>query len=83
MKPNDRNRDERTSKHGGNQSAVLPTADSPKTEPVTAPMHGATGKSDERDLAGKGKDAPGGKSQQGAPGGKSTDEKPRNPDHKR
>ena len=43
MKTNERSRDEGSSQHGGSKSAVLPTADSPKHDLVTAPLHGSTG----------------------------------------
>ncbi|MCE3002749.1 MAG: hypothetical protein LW860_08650 [Xanthomonadaceae bacterium] len=61
MKTNERSRDEGSSQHGGSKSAVLPTADSPKHDLVTAPLHGSTGKVDPRE--GKDKDLRGAKGQ--------------------
>jgi hypothetical protein len=51
MKTNESNRSNHSSKHDGNKSAVLPTADSAKNADA------GNSKSDQRDMPGKNKDA--------------------------
>jgi hypothetical protein len=83
MKTNDPNRGEHSSKHAGGKTAVLPTADSPKSSPVTAPPPGGTVKPDQRDLAGKGKEMPAPKGQHADSAGKFSGERTMNPNVKR
>lgn len=83
MKTNESNRDERSTKQASGKPAVLPTADSPKSIPVTAPPPGGISKPEQRDLAGKGKDMPAHKGQHADSAGKSSGERTMNPNVKR